>query len=1836
MYSKLYIGSQEYPGQIFKNGIPENQGSDGYNTVSYATFRLISLYLADKKKFGVLVGRKDKVELRVTDYNNLQKDELWRLVQTEWNIPGGAPQARFLVKHISTGKFLCVKVGEDIPSLSHYDEKSKERFIWSTNWGDRGIFFCDPKTKYYCSANSLEEPFNPDKTQFFDPNNKNNCDGFDATWPLNGGKPWIRVIDNGNNDYKLKMSTVINDFDLYSKTRKNDLENDFYVFYEYDDEITCPIPVTHGLSIGQMLSWKPNYHSKFNISKVPLKNRFIDTKTQTKPDQPQFPRVMASFNIPGSDQNIQCYSNPSVFTFENWEYPDFVIYSGNDQGWCPLELKNIKLDDPINPTLYNLLDGSRPGQGSRIYIPPKNIVESAHSHGCKILGAIFFQEIYYGGKWDWWVKFLETPDLTAKKLLEIAKYYGFDGYFINYETNSYTQTTCDGLCPTPGPYKFIGNNGQCEACSNPIGNPYGPANETKTFLPKDDEPEYGDYWCHYNPHGQGGPWNPGCNAAPCFRCIQKTIEGGEEQQKKSRDNLKTMFKSWQKYKIDMNYDAEMCMYESMAPDGNVAYYGGINSNNIDLWIDEEGKKVADSFFTMIPGGGIVPKGQTSTYIQTKESSDGCKEGKNNYGWPPNTGPNFTPGKCIQPGKNCVPEIKEGFDINIRSNKDLSYVNMGSVKSITQGQNGAQKIADNDNKNDVNDKNKKDAPLPQNCVCNEETCYESLSASLIQPLRSYDFYSTIDMSGFEDSLKPNDSRFRGGKSWDEALYCGSFHCVWNQSNAVTMPLTSLGLWSARIFNSKKDVKYNRDINNSLWVSLNHLCNNNDTTENVKGDIWKGVSHYVSEKSTYNSLPFYTNFSVGNGGNYFIDGNVQPNYGTWSDLIQSNLPTWKYWALQRDTGVLIDIDYLNVYEGGNSLKIYGTIGCFNTDFLLYKTKFDMNKDIELTITYKYDSLTRENSCVKFGYTTNLTFDKKVINSEILPWTNKWSQKVIKISSNNNDYINTLVLSNISSKDKNFICYIGEIKCRYINKENKDEIYVKKLEIENKFKNNYVIKWKGKADMFYIFNYNDEFIGRLRGNALDEDIYYFNIQNTDNDSFKVLPISLGGIKGVVNQIISSKNIFLTFLLIILTLIFYYITRDATVLILFLSSSILLFLNTTLFILYSLTILLVYLLKDAIGIDLNTYYSICVLLFIICILSYYVRSKKVNLISNEKLGYSIDSENLRKAKKDVIKEAKRISSEIKNEYLANVFYNTYTNPMLSYFKDNDEFIYVLTGNWGKDPPPPYSVTSMGGMWLRDACCQAHTYIDLAKRSEDVRKIIVRMLEQCYFFIIQDSYANAFNSVAEFGDTFVEGHNGYVLTKNYEPDSLIFVLWLAMELYKHTKETKQFSKNFYNILDKIVVQFTLEKHRLSYQTKFTNDNIKRTNPDPLTVQSVYRFEELPNGGIGSYVNDTGLTWTAFRASDDITIFGYHIPNNMFAFAVLTRVKKLLDKFRKKTNSYETMIELLSSIDSALVNWGIYNHPTYGKIYCYETDGLENETFKGDDKLTTFVLNGSIQPDCNKYFSKDIFNNDTGCNPFYPYHDKEVSKHRKSCNCDGFGCSTLDLYDPSNIKDNIFQGTRFLEVTINDIPVSFDQYDINGRNLVFKVAPKLNDIIKVRGNFNLMDDANLPSLLSIPYLGYDGRAWDPIIYDNTRKFILSLDNRWYYNYGQTIIKGIGSGHTAFTNMGGPGLVWPMSLISQGLTTQNDTETLEILNMLLYSTDIELKNTIGLTPASISPYQSIGLIHESVWVQNPNKYTRGGFGWANAYFSEYIQHLIKNKKNANDIFTKINYDKKVFC
>ena len=127
------------------------------------------------------------------------------------------------------------------------------------------------------------------------------------------------------------------------------------------------------------------------------------------------------------------------------------------------------------------------------------------------------------------------------------------------------------------------------------------------------------------------------------------------------------------------------------------------------------------------------------------------------------------------------------------------------------------------------------------------------------------------------------------------------------------------------------------------------------------------------------------------------------------------------------------------------------------------------------------------------------------------------------------------------------------------------------------------------------------------------------------------------------------------------------------------------------------------------------------------------------------------------------------------------------------------------------------------------------------------------------------------------------------------------------------------------------------------------------------------------------------------------------------------------------------------------------------------------------------------------------------------------------------------------------------------------------------------GNRVLMDDANVPSLLSLPYLGYCAKA-DPV-YLNTRAFVLSPDNPYFYR--GAVAEGVGSPHTP------AGYIWHIALSMQGLTAADPAERERILD-LLERTDA-----------------GTDLMHEGFSADDPSQFTRPWFAWANSLFSELV-------------------------
>ena len=376
------------------------------------------------------------------------------------------------------------------------------------------------------------------------------------------------------------------------------------------------------------------------------------------------------------------------------------------------------------------------------------------------------------------------------------------------------------------------------------------------------------------------------------------------------------------------------------------------------------------------------------------------------------------------------------------------------------------------------------------------------------------------------------------------------------------------------------------------------------------------------------------------------------------------------------------------------------------------------------------------------------------------------------------------------------------------------------------------------------------------------------------------------------------------------------------------------------------------------------------------------------------------------------------------------------------DGTAYVFTGD-------------IPAMWLRDSSAQVQHYIPFSKTDSKLQQIIEGLVKRQIMYIQIDPYANAFNkepnNAGHKGD--LTQHSPWVWERKYEVDSLCYPIQLSYKYWKETGRTNIFDDSFKDAMRAIIGLWTLEQRH------------GENSPYTFERTDCVASDTLRNSGRGMPVNYTGMTWSAFRPSDDACIFNYLIPSNMFAVVALKYMEEIACSIDNDAELGQSAAKLRMEIDNGISTYGIYRHPRYGEIYAYETDGF--------------------------------------------------------------------------------------------------------------------------GNYNLMDDANVPSLLSIPYLQYT--TVDDPIYQNTRRFILSDENPYFFQ--GSYAKGIGSPHTP------NGYIWHISLIMQALTSNDDDEIRELVR------------TIASTDAGT------GFMHEGFNPNDPTEFTRPWFAWANSLFGELVCRLV---------------------
>lgn len=415
-----------------------------------------------------------------------------------------------------------------------------------------------------------------------------------------------------------------------------------------------------------------------------------------------------------------------------------------------------------------------------------------------------------------------------------------------------------------------------------------------------------------------------------------------------------------------------------------------------------------------------------------------------------------------------------------------------------------------------------------------------------------------------------------------------------------------------------------------------------------------------------------------------------------------------------------------------------------------------------------------------------------------------------------------------------------------------------------------------------------------------------------------------------------------------------------------------------------------------------------------------------------------------------KTFQSKVKNPELAWLFENCFPNTL-------DTTVYYSEKN-GR--PDTYVITGdIDAMWLRDSSAQVWPYLQFVNEDEALKKLIAGVINHQTKCVLKDPYANAFygdaNKVGEWktDDTAMQAG---VHERKWEIDSLCYPIRLAYHYWKKTGDKAPFDANWKKGIETILKTFKEQQRKTDHGPyHFQRETNKPT-------------DSLPMAGYGFPVNPVGLICSAFRPSDDATIFPFLIPSNFFAVSSLKQAAEMIKALQSDQTLESNLLNLADEVNAALQKHAIVAHPKYGKIYAFETDGF--------------------------------------------------------------------------------------------------------------------------GSNYLMDDANVPSLLSLPYLG--AMSSDDPIYQNTRKFVLSKDNPYFFK--GTAAEGIGGPHV------GQDMIWPMSITMRALTSKDDAEIKYCISTLQKT------------------HAGKGFMHESFHKDNPAKFTRDWFAWSNTLFGELLWRTYHEK------------------
>ncbi|KAB5580576.1 hypothetical protein GE09DRAFT_1213018 [Coniochaeta sp. 2T2.1] len=470
------------------------------------------------------------------------------------------------------------------------------------------------------------------------------------------------------------------------------------------------------------------------------------------------------------------------------------------------------------------------------------------------------------------------------------------------------------------------------------------------------------------------------------------------------------------------------------------------------------------------------------------------------------------------------------------------------------------------------------------------------------------------------------------------------------------------------------------------------------------------------------------------------------------------------------------------------------------------------------------------------------------------------------------------------------------------------------------------------------------------------------------------------------------------------------------------------------------------------------------------------------------------------------RMRGVIKDPDLFRLFENSYPITLDTMVKwrgyaneTDEELAYIITGD-------------IDAMWLRDSASQIYSYLPLLSPSnapDSLASLWRGVINSHSRYINISPYCHSFQPPPESG--IPPTHNAAFRHNNpnpsYDPqlvfdckwelDSLASFLQISTAYYQATGDLAFFGK--YSWLSAVKAAVTAAgAMRLG---TYDQDGMVLPSAWTFTGWTNRGSETLTNDGLGNPVRENGMVRTAFRPSDDATIFQLLVPANMMWAKYLEEASVIMEQLdhQEAESLANSMRSQAAGIRAGIERDAIVSHREFGEVFTYEVDGF--------------------------------------------------------------------------------------------------------------------------GGTNLMDDANVPSLLAMPLWNYSVTAFPGARYDrgskdvkevsfehdydavyrSTRAFVLS-DSNPYFAKGP-VLSAVGGPHL------GPGKAWPMAAIVAGLTAYEPASGLK-------DPTSEVERQLRMVLESTS---GMGVVHETVSSWDEHVWTRPWFGWANGMFGEMILKIEREEE-----------------